>query len=226
MPQFIELVYNFFMKEKAYHHGDLKNALIQAGIKILADEGIKGLSLRKAARLAGVTHSAPYAHYADKQALIAAISIDGYIKVYERIAKVMETYPDDPLRQLIETAWAYVQFGFEEPDHFKVTFTASVEREREYPDLVEIAGKTFNEFRQLIIRCQAAGLIDAGEPDLVAVTLWGLVHGFVNLIQEGMVSHTVTDRYSKRNMLILSLNHVLKHPLTIDPADGSPLGNK
>jgi AcrR family transcriptional regulator len=211
------------MSEKSYHHGDLKNALIQAGIKILAEDGINGLSLRKVAREAGVTHSAPYAHFTDKQALIAAISTDGHRKVYDRISKVLKAYPDDPLRQLIETAWTYVEFGFTEPDHFKIAFNASVEKEREYADLVEATKTTFNEFKQLIIRCQNAGLIDAGEPDLVAVTLWALVHGFVILIQGGMVSHTVTDRYSKRKMLILSLNQVLKVPLSTDPADGSPL---
>ena len=211
------------MPEKTYHHGDLKNALIEAGIKTLAEDGINGFSLRKVARLAGVTHSAPYAHFADKQALIAAISIDGYKKIHERIERVNTTYPDDPQRQLVETAWEYVQFGFTEPDHFKVTFSGTVEKEREYPELVEIAAKTFEEFRQLIIRCQKSGLIGSGEPDLVAVSLWGLVHGFVNLIQNGMVSHTVTDRFTRRKMLILVLNRVLKNPLTRDPADGTPL---
>lgn len=213
------------MTEKSYHHGDLKNALIQAGIKILAEEGIEGFSLRKVAREAGVTHSAPYAHFADKQALIAAISTDGYRKVYERINAVVEQFPDDPLRQFIETAWVYVSFGFDEPDHFKITFSGSVEREREYPALVEMTGKTFDALRQLIIRCQQADLIDRGEPDLAAVTVWGFVHGFVHLIQESMVSHVVTNRYSKREMLILSLNHILKTPLTIDPQDCTLLGS-
>ena len=213
------------MSEKTYHHGDLKNALIQAGIKILAEEGIEGFSLRKVAREAGVTHSAPYAHFADKQAMIAAISTDGYRKVYERINAVMDQFPDDPLRQFIETAWVYVSFGFDEPDHFKITFSGSVEREREYPALVEMTGKTFDALRQLIIRCQQAGLIDKGEPDLAAVTMWGFAHGFVYLIQESMVSHTVTNRYSKREMFILSLNHLLKKPLTHDPQDGSLLGS-
>ena len=88
-----------------------------------------------------------------------------------------------------------------------------------------MTGKTFDALRQLIIRCQLADLIDKGEPDLVAVTVWGLVHGFVNLIQDGMVSHIVTNRYSKREMLILSLNHLLKKPLLKDPQDGSILGS-
>lgn len=212
------------MQEKTYHHGDLKNALINAGIKILAEKGIKGFSLREVARQAGVTHSAPYAHFADKQSLIAAIAMDGHQKIYDRVITIKKKFPDDPLRQFIEVAWAYVSFGFEEPDHFKITYSASVEREREYPALVEITSKSFEELRQLVIHCQAAGLIEEGEPDLVAVSVWGFVHGFVNLIQEGMISHKVTDRYSKREMLILSLNKLLKQPINNDPKDGSPLG--
>ena len=209
--------------QKTYHHGDLKNALIQAGIQLLTEEGVNGLSLRKVAHLAGVTHSAPYAHFKDKQALLAAISTDGYEKVYQLLEQVVTAFPNDPLRQLIEIGWSYVQFGIKEPDHFKITFSASVEKEREYPDLVEATARTFNELRMLILRCQQAGLIEKGDPDLAAITLWSLVHGFVGLIHEGMVSHTVTDRFPLRKMLILLLNRVLVHPITIDPADGSPL---
>ena len=73
------------MAKKQYHHGDLKNALIHAGIAILAKEGVGGLSLRKVAARAGVSHAAPYAHFADKQALIAAISTEGFRLVYDRI---------------------------------------------------------------------------------------------------------------------------------------------
>jgi AcrR family transcriptional regulator len=62
---------------KSYHHGDLKNTLIQAGIQVLAQTGVENFSLRKVAQAAGVRHSAPYAHFADKQSLIAAISSSG-----------------------------------------------------------------------------------------------------------------------------------------------------
>ncbi len=112
------------MAEKTtYHHGDLKNALIQAGIEILSREGLSEFSLRKVARQAGVSHAAPYAHFADKQALIAAISTAGYEKLYRRIEAVLEKYPDDPLKELVEASWSYVSFAFEEPDHFRITFS-------------------------------------------------------------------------------------------------------
>lgn len=196
------------MPKKPYHHGDLKIALIEAGIDILTREGLGALSLRRVARKAGVSHAAPYAHFADKQALIAAIAADGHRKIHERIAAILERYPGDPLRQLVEVAWAYAEFGLEEPGHFRITFSGVVERERDYPTLVEMVAKNFDVVRTLVVRCQGAGILNPGEPDLVAVGVWGLVHGFVSLIQQGQVSRSVLDCYSVREMLIVILNQV------------------
>ena len=64
--------------EAAYHHGDLRDALIQAGLELLAEGGAEALDLRKVARRAGVSHAAPYRHFADKQALMAAINEEGF----------------------------------------------------------------------------------------------------------------------------------------------------
>lgn len=196
------------MPRQTYHHGDLKNALIQAGVDILAKEGVSALSLREVARRAGVSHAAPYAHFADKQALVAAIATDGHQKIHERIVGIVQQYPDDPLRQLVETAWAYAEFGFEEPDLFRITFSGVVERERDYPALVEIATKNLGLVRSLVMRCQAAGILSPDEPDLVVVAVWGLVHGFVSLVQQGQVSRSVLDRHSLREMLVFTLNQV------------------
>jgi len=196
------------MEKKTYHHGDLKNALIKAALEILSKEGVTGLSLRKVARKAGVSHAAPYAHFTDKQALIAAISTEGHIKINKEIALVMERVPDDPLRQLVEVAWVYVKFGMEEPAHFKISFSGAVEKQRDYPALVEMTGKNFGMVRQLVTHCQAAGIFASGEPDLVAVGVWGLVHGFVSLLQEDQISHAVMDQYSLHEMLIFTLNQI------------------
>ena len=82
--------------KKSYHHGDLKNALIKAGIEILAQEGVGELSLRKVAQKAGVSHTAPYAHFTDKQALIAAISTEGFRLLHGQVAAATHMYADDP----------------------------------------------------------------------------------------------------------------------------------
>jgi len=195
-------------RKKSYHHGDLKNALIKAGADILSKEGVSALSLRKVAHKAGVSHAAPYAHFADKQALIAAISTEGYKKLYEKIAHVAGQYQADPLRRLVEASWAYVQFALDEPDQFKVTLSGMIEKEQDYPAFVETARQTFSLVVDIVAQCQQAGILRNGPADLVAVSAWSLIHGFVTLLLENQVSHTVLDRYSVREMFIFTLNQL------------------
>jgi AcrR family transcriptional regulator len=202
-------------KKTSYHHGDLKNALIQAGIEILSKEGVNALSLRKVARRAGVSHAAPYAHFADKQALVAAISTAGYRKLYDKVYDAAQNHRGDPMRQLIEGAWAYVEFALNDSAHFRITLSGVVEREKEYPDYVEISQKSFRLVVELVEACQKAGVLNEGPPDLMAASVWGLVHGFVSLVLENQISHTLLDRYSLKEMLIFSLNQIT--PVEIIP---------
>jgi len=202
-------------RKNQYHHGDLKNALIQAGIEILSREGVNALSLRKVARKAGVSHAAPYAHFADKQALVAAISTEGYKEIYEKVYDAVQRHQGEPLRQLVEAAWAYVEFALTDPDHFKITLSGVVEKEKDYPAFVEIAQKSFNLVVELVAAGQRAGILREGPPDLVAVSVWGLVHGFALLVLEDQISHTLLDRYTLKEMLIFSLSQITT--VDIDP---------
>jgi AcrR family transcriptional regulator len=190
------------MSVKNYHHGDLKNALINAGVKILARDGVGGLSLRKVAKQAGVSHAAPYAHFADKQALIAAISTEGFKQLYSQIETVKQAYQANPETLLIEVAWAYVQFALNEPDRFKLMFSSVLEKEKEYPDFVEISLKNFRQSVEIVEICQQAGVIKKGASDLIALSLWGTVHGFVSLLLEGQISHTVLEKAPLKDILI------------------------
>ena len=203
------------MTEKKYHHGDLKNALIEAGIETLSKEGVGGLSLREVARRAGVSHTAPYAHYADKQALIAAIATEGYEKLYAKIASVVQRYSDDPAQQLVEAAWAYAEFAMVETDQFKITFSGVVEKEKDYPAFVEVSQKSFKLVVGIIEACQREGVLPAGPSDVIAVGVWGLLHGLVSLVLEGQVSHTILDRLTLKELLVSALN--LMAEVKIDP---------
>src|SRR5690606_40336723 len=117
------------MATKTYHHGDLKNALIKAGVEILAKEGIGKLSLRKVALKAGVSHTGPYSHFADKQALIAAISTEGFQRLSKALDSTSKAHPNSPKKQLFESAQVYTKFALKKEDIFKIMFSSVLETE-------------------------------------------------------------------------------------------------
>lgn len=201
------------MPKKPYHHGDLRNALIQAGIAILAKDGVGGLSLRRTARQAGVSHAAPYAHFPDKPALIAAIATEGYRRLHERMTAAIERRAGDPLRQLLEGAGAYLDFALADPAHFRITLSGVVEKEQDYPDLVAMTQRSFDLLRRLVTEAQAAGVLRPGPADLMAVSLWGAVHGLVILVLDEQVSRTVLSRFSLAQMLLNTLSQFTLVPL-------------
>ncbi len=196
-------------KKKTYHHGDLKNALINAGVEILAKDGVSGLSLRKVALKAGVSHSAPYSHFVDKQALIAAISTEGFRQLYERVSAVADEYKTKPSRQMIEVAWAYVQFALDDRDRFKVMFSDVLEKEKEYPEFIAESQRNFQLLRMIVEANQASGKLRSGPSDLVALSVWGIVHGFVMLLLEGQISHTVLEKKSVRELVEFQLKQIM-----------------
>jgi AcrR family transcriptional regulator len=205
------------MTKDNYHHGDLKNALIAAGIAILAETGVEGLSLRKVAAKAGVSHAAPYAHFADKQALVAAMATQGFSLLYERIDTILVQYPHDPLRQLLECAWGYIDFAMTDPAHFKITFSGAVAHEKNYPALVEMTRKSFEGVQQIVANCQAAAILSPGPSDVAAVGVWSQVHGLALLLLDGQISHTVLERVPLKALLIACLQQMVR--VRVDPLD-------
>ena len=198
-----------------YHHGDLKNALIQAGIDILAEEGVGGLSLRKAARKAGVSHAAPYAHFDDKQTLIAAIAADGHNKINQRLEAVVARYPADPLRQFMGAVWAYVQFGLEAPAHYKITFSGAILDEHVHPEFMECSQRNMQMLKRIVERCRTAGVLDAADPDaeLQAMGLWGLIHGLVSLLIQGQLPSRLLQRSAPEDLVLAALRQVVRVPV-------------
>jgi AcrR family transcriptional regulator len=201
------------MPVKKYHHGDLKNALIQAGVEVLSREGVGGLSLRKVAARAGVSHAAPYAHFADRQALVAAISAEGFHRLYERIDRAARENDHDPALRLARSAWAYVAFALDDPAHFKVMFSNVVEQQQAYPDFVATVQKNFQQLVTLVEQSQQAGLLSPGPAETLAVSVWSLVHGFTLLYLENQISHTILEGSSLQELLLQTLNQVTRREL-------------
>ena len=107
----------------SYQHGDLRPALIQAGLKLLTEGGVAGLSLRAAAQLAGVSHAAPYRHFRDKDALVQAIAEEGFRLLTRRMRLEIDGCGStDVLVRLRASAVGYVSFALEHPGYFRTIF--------------------------------------------------------------------------------------------------------
>ncbi len=196
------------MPAKKYHHGDLENALIQAGVEILSKDGIEGLSLRKVAKRVGVSYSAPYAHFKDRQALVAAISTEGFKQLYTRLDTAVSAHVNDPKRQLVEAALAYVQFAMDNAAIFRIMFSGVLEKEKDYPSFVESSRKAFERVVDVVRACQSAGILRAAPPELMAVSVWGQVHGILSLALEGQISHTVLDRFTIQEIVSFGIGQM------------------
>ncbi len=198
------------MLSKKYHHGDLKNALIQAGVEILSKDGVTGLSLRKVALRAKVSHSAPYAHFSDKQSLIAAISTEGFNQLYTELSAVAEEYDGDSEKMLRAATKTYVDFAFAKTDIFGIMFSRVIEKEKEYPAFVEVSQRTFRLVVGIVQKCQRSGILPAGQTELVAVSVWGQIHGIVSLALEGQIPHKVRDQFDIQHIVDFALGQIME----------------
>lgn len=150
-----------------YRHGDLKTAVLSAAGKLIEKEGLAGLSVREAARRAGVSHNAPYRHFPDRDALLAALAAEGF----GFLKKAMENQNG---REMGE---AYVRFALEHPQRFRLMFGGQLEFS-EYPELRAHAQACLGRLEDAF-----AGL--GSETEFAQAAAWSLVHGLAQLILDG-----------------------------------------
>ncbi|MEA4811597.1 MAG: TetR/AcrR family transcriptional regulator [Anaerolineaceae bacterium] len=203
------------MRKKTYHHGDLKNALVTAGEEILNEGSVEALSLRQVAKRAGVSHSAPYAHFADREALFAAISAVGFEALYTRLNETLQAFQGDPAKALVEIALTYINFALERPMRFQLMFSGIVKDENKYPDLVIATHRTFALIENQAIAAQDIGLLRKGESDILALSLWSLVHGFVCLYMEGQISTGILNKGEVKKIVVALLSQVTLKPISL-----------
>jgi AcrR family transcriptional regulator len=170
---------------KTYHHGNLREALIEASLHLIEESGPKALTLREAARRAGVSHNAPYRHFADKDALLAAIAADGF----ERLTATMEkriASGRTPLEWLNLAGRGYLEFALDAPSHYAVMFGVPLDAKL-YPALRDAGERAFGVLVRCIEDCRAAGAIACDDVPTCARVAWTLVHGIATLVTSGQL---------------------------------------
>jgi AcrR family transcriptional regulator len=165
-------------RRKPYHHGNLGESLLAAAVKLIADVGPAGFTLREVARRAGVSHNAPYRHFRDKSELLAAVAAQGFRELKDAMTEAAAT-ESTSLGQLKRSGWAYVAFALRRPEHFAAMFDAPACDAD--PDCMKAGEEAFATLVGFIERCQREGQLPGGGTEHRALLAWSLVHGIAKL---------------------------------------------
>jgi len=167
---------------KPYHHGNLREELLEAAIRLIAEVGPTAFTLREVARRAGVSHNAPYRHFRDRDDLMAAVAAQGFRELTQAMMDAAGQR-SDALDRLKRAGIGYVTFALRRPEHFTVMFDAPVSK-RKHPDSAAAAEQAFGTLTSFVKGCQDAGRL-SGDLRQMALLAWTMVHGVAKLAITG-----------------------------------------
>jgi len=170
-----------------YHHGDLRQALLNNACDILETEGAEGLSLRSVAARSGVSHNAPYRHFRDRSALLSAVAERGFEDLTEKMASAAGA--EDPLARIAE---AYLTFARARPQMYRLMFASEAVRAAPGPDpqLRATSKRTFDAVRTAVNESLSK---QSGNADGVAAMVWAPLHGLALLLIENRILPWMRD---------------------------------
>jgi AcrR family transcriptional regulator len=177
--------------ERPYHHGNLRETLLDSAVDLIRENGPDAFTLREVARRAGVSHNAPYRHFKHKEDLLNAVAAQGF----ERLtASMLETAAasSDSAERLRLSGCGYVAFALRWPQHFSVMFDRPPSEEKD-PALADAGRRAFQTLVEFIAGAQDAGTIPPGDPLPHALLAWSLVHGIAKLAIGGRLPFTSPD---------------------------------
>jgi AcrR family transcriptional regulator len=171
-------------KSRSYHHGDLRRALLDEALELIREEGPAGFTLREVARRLGVSHAAPYRHFADRKALLTAIAALGADELGAGITSALEGAGADLRARFLAAGYAYVRFALDRPAHFQTMFLN---------DAIDLAdpvyeaarGRCYGILLSFIAEGQRAGELAPGDPEALATPVWAMHHGLACLASSG-----------------------------------------
>ncbi|WP_020681335.1 TetR/AcrR family transcriptional regulator [Marinobacterium rhizophilum] len=174
---------------KPYHHGELRPALIDAANAIIRDGGIEGLSMRRLADQVGVSRTAPYHHFKDKNALLCAIAEIGF-EAQDRMIREILDVEDDASSQALFTRWvrAYIRFANDNPQTYDLMYGKEIwKRGSPTPSLQQISKASFRLWVDLVERMQRQRVLPADHCALrTAQASWAALHGLARLLIDGI----------------------------------------
>ncbi|WP_241566982.1 TetR/AcrR family transcriptional regulator [Hahella sp. KA22] len=185
-----------------YHHGNLRNELLDKALAQLKQVGPDKISLRALAREIGVSQTAPYRHFADKNALLAALAAQGYREL-QRVTQEAADAHNDPSQQLCHSGNAYIQFARDNPEQYKLMFGPVIACPMDYPELAEAGSSAFQVILNIAAKGVSEGVFTDRDVSLIAHAAWSMVHGIASLWIDGM--YKCTESSGEKSMILDSL---------------------
>lgn len=170
---------------RGYHHGNLKEALIEAALSLISQKGPGGLTFADAARAAGVSPAAPYRHFRDREALLADVAQRGFMLLAEVLTRAWGDGQPDALRAFDRVGKAYLGFARQEPAYYAAMFESGADIGAD-PNLRAAADDAFSAVRTAV-EAVIATLPAASRPPAMMMTLhiWSQAHGIASLFGRG-----------------------------------------
>ena len=160
-----------------YHHGRLRQALIETAVKTIAQRGIDALSLRELAARAGVSPGAPYHHFPNRSDLLAQIAEEGFTRLAAQLIAARDAASDDASARLEALGLAYVTFAVSSLGYFRVMFHG----DSTSSGPTEAGLRAFHILGDAVVACQNAGQAPKGDATGLVLLAWSAVHGFATL---------------------------------------------
>jgi AcrR family transcriptional regulator len=182
---------------KRYHHGELRSALIAAALVMLERDGPAAITLRGLARVLGVSPMAPYHHFDDRAALLAAVAAAGFDRLTQRKIESQAQESDAPKSSLIAGTASYVAFVIENPNLFRLMLSNEFADQHRYPDLRRAAAAPAGLLISRIGDLLAGTGQTALSPRDCAQMLWGFAHGIGTLALDGQIAPADADRIAR-----------------------------
>jgi AcrR family transcriptional regulator len=176
------------MRRKSYHHGNLREVLLEAAIRLISEVGPAGFTLREVARRAGVSHNAPYRHFRDRDDLMATVATQGFRELTQAMLRAAED-GSGALDCLKLAGLAYVKFALRRPERFTVMFDAPTSVKTKRADSTEAAEQAFGTLLTFVKSCQDEGQLPSGDPGQFALLAWSMVHGVAKLAIAGRLPY-------------------------------------
>ena len=186
-------------KTEHYHHGNLRQALLDAA-RVISDEGnLEQLTLREVARRAGVSHAAPYHHFKDKAAIMTALAHDSDARLEIAMRSAMKG-SQTPEARLNAIGVAYVVHAFEHPNEFRMLFSRETQVMLSPPRLPKDGA--FGVLLECVTECLNAGVIHFPDVETGSLYLWSLVHGLATLIVDGPLHQTIKTKKQAKALAV------------------------